>query len=164
QWIQRYYSFRRLGTQVAPTGGAMGYGVPAGIAASLFAPNRRVVAIAGDGGFMMTASELATARRYDVGVTFIVVNNGMFGTIRGHQERYFPGRVSGTDLTNPDFIALGESFGIQSYRVEQTAQFATALESARNLKGPALIEIVLDAEALSTRATLTQVREAAQRR
>ncbi|MDA0368767.1 MAG: thiamine pyrophosphate-binding protein [Proteobacteria bacterium] len=164
QWIQRYYAFRRLGTQVAPTGGAMGYGVPAGIAASLFAPNRRVVAIAGDGGFMMTASELATARRYDVEVTFIVVNNGMFGTIRGHQERYFPGRVSGTDLTNPDFIALGESFGIPSYKVERTAQFGPALEAAGTLKGPALIEIVLDAEALSTRATLSQAREAAQAR
>jgi acetolactate synthase I/II/III large subunit len=92
------------------------------------------------------------------------VNNGMFGTIRGHQERYFPGRVSGTDLTNPDFIALGESFGIPSYKVERTAQFAPALEAAVTLKGPALIEIVLDAEALSTRATLSQAREAAQAR
>ncbi len=162
QWIQRYYGFRRLGTQIAPCGGAMGYGVPAGIATGLFAPDRRVVAFAGDGGFMMTASDLATARRYNVGVTFVVVNNGMFGTIRGHQERHFPGRVSGTDLTNPDFTAMGASFGIPAHKVDRTDQFQPALRAALAVGGPALIEIVLDAETISTRATLSQVRVAAQ--
>ncbi|MEQ8248120.1 MAG: thiamine pyrophosphate-binding protein [Alphaproteobacteria bacterium] len=162
QWIQRFYAFRRLGTQIAPCGGAMGYGVPAGIAAGLHAPERHVVAFAGDGGFMMTASELATARRYDVGVTFVVVNNGMFGTIRGHQERHFPGRVSGTDLTNPDFTAMARAFGLPAHRVERTDQFEPALAAAFREDGPALIEIMLDPEAISPRATLSQVRAAAQ--
>jgi acetolactate synthase-1/2/3 large subunit len=161
QWIQRYYPFRKLGTQIAPTGGAMGYGVPAGIAAALFAPTRKVVAFAGDGGFMMTGNELATAKRYNVGVTFIVVNNGMFGTIRGHQERRFPARVSGTDLTNPDFCAFAGAFGIPAHRVAETAQFGPALAAALETEGPALIEIVLDPEVLSTRGTLAAMREAA---
>jgi len=161
QWFQRFVPFRRLGTQIAPTGGAMGYGVPAGIAAALWAPNRRAIALAGDGGFMMTASELATARQYDANVTFIVVNNGMYGTIRGHQERTFPGRPSGTDLTNPDFVRYAEAFGIPAYKVEATQHFAPALRDANATQGPALIEIVLDPETVSSRATLTQVRDRA---
>ncbi len=161
QWLQRFYPFRRLGTQIAPTGGAMGYGVPAGIAAALWRPETRALALVGDGGFMMTGNELATARRYDANVTFVVVNNGMFGTIRGHQERSFPGRPSGTDLTNPDFVRFAESFGIPAFRVESTEDFGPALHDANATKGPALIEIVLDPETVSSRATLSQVRDRA---
>ena len=105
-WAHRFYEFRDYPTQLAPTSGAMGYGVPAAVAAKLLHPERDVVAIAGDGDFLMTGQELATAVQYDAPIVVLIVNNGMFGTIRMHQERHYPGRVSGTDLVNPDFAAL----------------------------------------------------------
>lgn len=161
QWVQRYYPFRQLGTQVAPPSGAMGYGVPAGIAAKVIHPARQVVVFVGDGGFLMTGNELATAVQHDVGVIVIVVNNAMFGTIRAHQERRYPGRVSGTGLKNPDLTALGKSFGVHATRVTRTAEFAPVFKAALAAKGPSLIEVVIDPEAISPTATLSQIRNAA---
>lgn len=161
QWVQRYYPFRQLGTQVAPPVGAMGYGVPAGIAAKLIHPTRHVVVFVGDGGFLMTGNELATAVQHDVGVIVVVVNNGMFGTIRAHQERRYPGRVSATDLKNPDLTALGQSFGMHATRVTRTVEFTPAFEAALAAQGPSLIEVVIDPEAISPNATLSQIRNAA---
>ena len=119
-WAHRFYVFRSYRTQLAPLSGAMGYGVPAAIAAKLVHPERDVVCLAGDGDFLMSASELATARQAEAPIVVLVVDNGMYGTIRMHQERRFPGRVSGTDLLNPDFAALAEAFGCHAERVERT--------------------------------------------
>ena len=110
-WAHRFYEFRQYPTQLAPTSGAMGYGVPAAVAAKIMFPERVVVAMAGDGDFLMTGQELATAVQHDAAIVVLVVNNGMYGTIRMHQERHYPGRVSGTDLVNPDFAALARAFG-----------------------------------------------------
>lgn len=161
QWVQRFYPFRRYRTQIAPTGGAMGYGVPAGVAAGLVHPTRRVVAFAGDGGFMMTGNEIATAAQYDVGVVFVVVNNGMFGTIRAHQERRYPARPHGTDLKNPDFTALAEAAGLRARRVTRTCEIEAAFDDALSHNGPALVELMLDPEAASTNASLSRIRDVA---
>jgi len=157
-WLHRFFAYRSFKTQLAPTSGAMGYGVPAGIAAALTEPERPVVALAGDGCFLMSGSELATAARYNTRVVFIVVNNAMYGTIRMHQERAYPGRVEGTDLTNPDFAAYAESFGLAAWRVEDTQGFKPALERALAVDGPSLIELVVDPEAISPAATLSALR------
>ena len=129
-WAHRFYEFRDYPTQLAPTSGAMGYGVPAAVAAKLLHPERDVVAIAGDGDFLMTGQELATAVQYDAPIVVLIVNNGMFGTIRMHQERHYPGRVSGTDLVNPDFAALAQAFGAHGMVVERTEDFAAAFDAA----------------------------------
>lgn len=157
-WLHRFNRYRGFGTQLAPTSGAMGYGVPAAIAAKIMNPERTVIACAGDGCFMMSAMELATAVRYDAAVVFLVFNNGMFGTIRMHQEREYPGRVSGTDLTNPDFLAFADSFGMPSWRVQETAEFAPALAEALASGKPSLIEIMVDPDAISPTTTITQLR------
>ncbi|MCA0420037.1 MAG: thiamine pyrophosphate-binding protein, partial [Proteobacteria bacterium] len=119
-----------------------------------------VVSVAGDGCFMMNGQELATAVQYDLKILFIVVNNGMYGTIRMHQERHYPTRVSGTALVNPDFVTLARAYGLHAERVEQTADFEVALERARQAAGSALIELVTDPEALSVRSTLSKLRSA----
>jgi acetolactate synthase I/II/III large subunit len=163
-WLHRFHRYRPA-TQLAPTSGSMGYGAPAAIAAKLTAPECVVVNFSGDGCFLMHGQELATAVQYKAGVVFIVVNNGSYGTIRMHQERHYPARVSGTDLRNPDFVALAKAYGAEGFTVSKTAEFAPALKAALNhtLTGcPALIEIVLDVEALTPRQTLTQIRTAAQ--
>jgi len=129
-WGHRFHHHAGFRTQLAPTSGAMGYGVPAGIAAKLLEPGRAVVVIAGDGDFLMTGQELATAVQERAAVLFIVVDNGLYGTIRMHQERTFPGRVSGTRLANPDFAALAESYGALGLRVESTDAFGSALDRA----------------------------------
>ena len=129
-WAHRFYVFRRYRTQLAPLSGAMGYGLPAAIAAKLVHPERDVVCLAGDGDFLMTAQELATARQAGAAVVVLVVDNGMYGTIRMHQERRYPGRVSGTDLSNPDFVALARAFGAYGERVERTADVPAALDRA----------------------------------
>lgn len=162
-FLHRYFEYKGYGTQMAPTCGSMGYGLPAAIAAKLAEPQKTVLAFAGDGCFMMTCQELATAMQYDVPVIIIVVNNGMFGTIRMHQEREYPGRVSGTKLVNPDFAAFARSFGAHGETVEATDEFAPALERAMASGKPALIELKTDPEALTPRQTLTQVRESAQK-
>jgi acetolactate synthase I/II/III large subunit len=158
-WLHRHFSYKHFRSQLAPTSGAMGYGVPAAIAAKSMYPERAVVALAGDGCFMMSAQELATAMHYDLHVVFIVVNNGQFGTIRMHQERHYPNRVHGTAVTNPDFAAFARSFGAHGETVERTEDFLPALERSLAAKRAALIEIRLPQEASTPGATLEQIRE-----
>ena len=157
-WPHRFYSYGGFRTQLAPTSGAMGYGVPAGVAAKLVHPERTVVTFAGDGDFLMTGQELATAAQYDLKVLFIVVNNSMYGTIRMHQEREFPGRVSGTQLRNPDFAALARAYGHHGEIVESTADFEAAFDRAQKAPTSALIEVRVDPEAISPRTTLSAIR------
>lgn len=158
-FVHRYFQYKRYRTCLAPTSGSMGYGLPAAIAAKLAHPERAVVNVQGDGCFLMTGQELATAVQYGLPVVTIVANNGMYGTIRMHQEREYPRRVIGTTLVNPDFAAYARSFGAQGYTVEATADFAPALAEALQGTRPAIIELKLDPEALSVRKTLTEVRE-----
>ncbi len=160
-WIHRFHRYRRFRTQLAPTNGSMGYGVPAAVAAKLTAPARMVVSFNGDGCYMMNGQELATAMQYNAAVIFVVVNNGSYGTIRMHQERAYPSRVSGTDLLNPDFVALARAYGAHGELVEQTADFAPAFERAAKAGKPALIEIRLSVEVITPRQTLSQIRAAA---
>ena len=161
-WVHRYYPYRGFRTQVAPTSGAMGYGVPAGVAAKAVHPNRTVISWNGDGCFMMNGQELATAVQHDLPVIFVVVNNGMYGTIRMHQERHYPDRVIGTELKNPDFAALARAYGALGETVTRTEQFAPAFERAKAAGKPSLIEIRVDPEALTPRQSLSQIRAAAQ--
>ncbi|MCR6497539.1 thiamine pyrophosphate-binding protein [Shinella sp. CPCC 101442] len=160
-WAHRFYQYRTFRTQLGPTNGSMGYGVPAAIAAKITAPERMVVAFAGDGCFLMNGQELATAMQYDARVVFLVINNGMYGTIRMHQERSYPGRVSGTRLTNPDFAALARSYGLHGETVVETDEFADAFRRSEASGKPALIEIRIDPEALTPKMSLTQIREQA---
>jgi acetolactate synthase I/II/III large subunit len=160
-WVHRFYRYTGFRTQLAPTSGAMGYGVPAAIGAKAVHPNRTVVCFAGDGCFMMTSQELATAVQYGLNVIFIVVNNGMYGTIRMHQEREFPGHVHGTALRNPDFVAYARSFGAHGELVVKTADFAPAFARASAAGKPALIEIRIDPEAITPSTTLAALRAAA---
>jgi acetolactate synthase I/II/III large subunit len=162
-WLHRFHRYARFRTQLAPTSGAMGYGVPAAIAAKAVHPDRVVVSFNGDGCFLMYGQELATAVQYDLAVVFIVVNNGMYGTIRMHQERRYPGRVVGTELRNPDFAAFARAFGAHGEIVEETAQFAPALDRALAAGRPALIELRLDPEAITPSTTLSAIRETAVR-
>jgi acetolactate synthase-1/2/3 large subunit len=143
-WVHRFYRYRRPATEMAPTSGAMGYGLPAAIAAKLKHPDRTVVCLAGDGCFMMYPQELATAVQYGAAVIVIVVNNGMLGTIRMHQEREYPGRVSSTALKNPDFVALARAFGAHAEIVERTEDFPAALARAQAAGVAALIELRTD--------------------
>ena len=163
-WVHRFHRYRGFRTQLAPTSGAMGYGVPAAIAAKAVYPDRVVVAFAGDGCFLMTGQELATAVQYQLNVIFIVVNNNMYGTIRMHQERAFPGHVHGTALVNPDFAAYARAFGASGEVVENTAEFAPAFARAMKAGRPALIEIRIDPEAISPNTTLQAIRKAAEAR
>ncbi|PZO75594.1 MAG: thiamine pyrophosphate-binding protein [Mesorhizobium amorphae] len=158
-WIHRFHRFHRFQSQAAPTNGSMGYGTPAAVAAKMMFPEREVVAFAGDGCFMMNGQEFATAVQYGLAITVIVVNNGTFGTIRMHQEREYPGRVSGTDLHNPDFAALARAYGGHGETVTRTEDFAPAFERARSSGKPSIIEIQLDAEAITPTRTLTEIRE-----
>jgi acetolactate synthase-1/2/3 large subunit len=143
-WVHRFYKYRTLGTELAPTNGAMGYGLPAAVAAKLAHPNRTVVCFAGDGCFMMYPQELATAMQFGAAVIVLVVNNGMLGTIRMHQEREYPGRVSGTNLLNPDFVSFAQAFGAHAERVEHDADFPAAFERARASGRAAVIELCTD--------------------
>jgi acetolactate synthase-1/2/3 large subunit len=160
-WVHRFHRYRGFRTQLAPTSGAMGYGVPAAIGAKALYRDRTVISFAGDGCFLMTGQELATAVQYRLNVIFIVVNNNMYGTIRMHQEREFPGNVYGTALVNPDFAAYARAFGAHGDVVENTAEFAPAFERAMKAGKPALIEIRIDPEAISPNTTLTAIRAAA---
>jgi acetolactate synthase-1/2/3 large subunit len=158
-WLHRFFRYKRSRTQLAPTSGAMGYGLPAAIAAGIRHPDRTVVCFAGDGCFMMASTELATIVRHRVPVIVVVVNNSVYGTIRMHQEREYPGRVSGTDLKNPDFAALARAYGGHGETVEMTADFGPACERALAAGKPAIIHVKTDAEALTSRITLTKLRE-----
>ena len=165
-WAHRFWIYGGLRTQLAPTSGAMGYAVPSGVAAKIAAPERTVVTFAGDGEFMMTGQELATAVQYGAGVVIIVFNNSMFGTIRMHQEKTYPGRVSGTTLRNPDFAALARAYGGHGEIVEKTADFAPALARAlahaNGKQLPALIELRYDGNLITPNATLEAMRKAAE--
>lgn len=153
-WIHRYFRHRGFRTQLAPTSGAMGYGIPAGVAAALEHPDRTVVAFGGDGCFMMYPQELATAVQHGAKLVVIVANNGMYGTIRLHQENNYPGRVSATNLFNPDFAAFAKSFGIYGEVVTRTEDFAAAFERAKNADGPALLELRTDPNIITPATTL----------
>mgnify|MGYP003623102005 CR=1 FL=1 len=157
-WLHRFFRYKRFGTQLGPTAGAMGYGFPAAIAAKLHRPQRIVVAFAGDGCFLMNGSELATAVQYGANVVTLVVNNGMYGTIRMHQERGYPGRVVGTDLVNPDFVAYARAFGAHGALVQRTEEFAPAFEAALAAGTPALIELRTDPDLITPRTTLREIR------
>lgn len=160
-WIHRFFPFHLFRTQLAPTSGAMGYGLPSAVAAKLIHPQRIVVSVNGDGCFLMNGQELATAVRYQLPMIILVVNNGMYGTIRMHQEREYPGRVIGTDLFNPDFVALAKAYGGEGYLVKQTDEFFSAFDKALKATRPVLIEIKIDPEAISARSSLSQIREQA---
>jgi acetolactate synthase-1/2/3 large subunit len=160
-WVHRFHRYPHYKSQLAPTRGSMGYGVPAAVAAKRGNPERTVVAFAGDGCFLMTGQELATAAQYGANIITIVVNNGMYGTIRMHQERDYPGRVSATSLVNPDFAKLAEAYGCHGEVVEKTEDFADAFKRAEASGKPALIEIRLDPEAITISSSLSQIREKA---
>lgn len=160
-WIHRFYHFDGFGTQLAPTSGSMGYGVPAAVGAKRIFPDRTVVGFAGDGCFLMNGQEFATAVQYQLPVVIVVVDNSMYGTIRMHQEREYPGRISATELRNPDFAAYARAFGGYGERVEKTEEFAPAFERALASGQPAIVHCVLDPEVISPAFTLTEVREAA---
>ncbi len=160
-WVQRFFRFRRFRSQLGPTNGAMGYGVPAALAAQVAAPERQAVCLVGDGGFLMTGQELATALQYDLAPLILIVNNGLYGTIRMHQEREYPTRVTGTELRNPDFAAMARAFGAFGATVARTAEFAPALEAALAAGGAAVVDLRIDREAISTRLSLSAVRAAA---
>lgn len=160
-WVQRYWRYGGFRTQLAPTSGTMGYGLPAAIGAALREPQRTVLCFAGDGCFLMNGQELATAVHEGAKLLVVVVNNGIYGSIRMHQERHYPGRVWGTDLGNPDFAALARSYGAFGETVLRTADFPAALQRARAAAGPALIELRTDPEALTPRLTVSALRAAA---
>lgn len=153
-WVHRYLQHRATHTQLAPISGAMGYGIPAAIAAKLAHPGRLVVCFAGDGCFQMSAQELATARQYGLAIVIVVVNNAMYGSIRMHQELNFPGRVHGTDLMNPDFTLLARAHGLPAWRVSRTAEFAPAFDAAAAAPQGALIELCTDPQQITTRSRL----------
>jgi acetolactate synthase-1/2/3 large subunit len=161
-WLHRFYKYRDLHTQLAPTSGSMGYGLPAAIAGKLRHPDRPVICFAGDGCFQMVLQELGTAMQFNVPIIVIVVNNGMYGTIRMHQERNFPGRVSATQITNPDFMMLAKAYGMQTARVEKTEDFATVMDHMVRENQFAMIELIMDPEDLTPKQTLSQIRQTAQ--
>lgn len=158
-WVHRFFQFSTPRIQLGPISGAMGYGVPAAVAAKVVHPERTVVSFAGDGCFLMNGQELATAVQYGLSIIFIVVNNGMYGTIRMHQERHFPGRVHGTLLTNPNFADYARAFGAHGAMVERTADFAEAFEQALRAERPALIELKVDPEAILPGQQLSGIRK-----
>lgn len=157
-WLHRFYRHRRFRTQVAPTSGTMGYGLPAAIAASLRHPDRLSICFAGDGCFQMTLQELATAQQFGARVIVLLCNNGMYGTIRMHQEKNYPNRVSGTNIVNPDFVALAKAYGLEVARVEATEQFAKAFETVVASGKSGVIEVITDPEDLTPRFSLSEIR------
>lgn len=159
-WLHRFHRYRRHGDQLAPTSGSMGYGLPAAVAAKITEPERLVVCFAGDGCLQMTMQEFGTAVQHGANIIVVAVNNGIYGTIRMHQEREYPARVSGTMMVNPDFAMLARAYGGHGETVNTTAEFAPAFERAVKSGKPAIIEIKLDPEALTPRASLSQIREA----
>jgi len=158
-WLHRHWLYKGFRTQLGSTNGSMGYGYPAAVAAKLAQPARTVIALCGDGDFLMTGQEIATAAQYGANFVALVVNNGLYGTIRMHQEREYPGRVYGTELRNPDFAAYARAFGGHGETVERTADFAPAFERAAASGKPALIEIRIDPDAITPATTLSAIRE-----
>jgi acetolactate synthase-1/2/3 large subunit len=162
-WVHRFHRYRRFGTQLAPVSGSMGYGVPAAIAAKRLKPAATVVAFTGDGDFLMTGQELATAVQYGLAIRILVIDNGSYGTIRMHQERHYPGRVFATDLRNPDFAALARAYGAEGWTVERDGDAVPMLEKAFAAKGASVVHVKLDPEAILPTATLSDIRARALR-
>jgi acetolactate synthase-1/2/3 large subunit len=160
-WIHRFYRFRKFATHIAPTSASMGYGMPAAVAMKRLYPDRLVLSVNGDGDFLMNGQEFATAVQYDLPIIVIVCDNGIYGTIRMHQEREFPGRVSATTLRNPDFATYAKAFGGFGVTVEKTADFGVAFRAAADSGKPAIIHLKIDPEAITPMTTLTKIREQA---
>lgn len=163
-WLHRFWRHQSFGSQLAPTSGSMGYGVPAGVAASRLDPGRRVIIVAGDGCFLMHGQEFATAVQYSLPIVVIIVDNGMYGTIRMHQEREYPERVIGTSLTNPDFAAYARAFGGHGERVERTEEFMEAFNRAVASGKPAILHCIENPEALTPTKSLSAIRHEGQAR
>jgi len=163
-WVHRFHSYRQFGTQLAPTSGSMGYGFPSAVAAKLIYPERAVVAFCGDGDFLMTGQELATAAKHRLAFVTLIINNGMYGTIRMHQEMHYPGRVFGTELFNPDFAALAKAYGAFGETVTRTEDFPAAYARASAFAGPAVLELKTDPEAITSKQTIGQIRAATKSR
>jgi acetolactate synthase-1/2/3 large subunit len=162
-WVQRFLRYRSFGSQLAPTSGSMGYGLPAAVGAKTVRPDRIVVCFAGDGCFLMNGQEFATAVQYSLAIIVCIVDNCMYGTIRMHQERHYPGRVSATDLVNPDFAAYARAFGGHGERVDRTEDFAAAFNRALGSGRPSIIHMILDPEALTPSASLSDIKGAESR-
>jgi acetolactate synthase-1/2/3 large subunit len=162
-WPQRFLSFGRPGRVLAPVSGSMNYGVHAGVAASLVHPDRVVVVCVGDGGFTMGEAELATARRYGARLVVLLFNNDQFGSVRVHQERRYPGRSIGMDLTNPDFVMLAKSYGAHAEVVRRTDEFAPAWARALGCGTAAVIELRTDPEQLNSRISVSDLRSRVRR-
>jgi acetolactate synthase-1/2/3 large subunit len=160
-WVHRFFRFRQFAQHIAPTSGSMGYGVPAAIGIKRLYPERQVVCIAGDGDFLMNAQEYATAVQYDLPFVTVIADNGLYGTIRMHQEREYPGRVSATTLQNPDFVAYARAFGGFGVRVEKTADFPDAFRAAQASGKPAVVQLKIDPDAITPSTTLSKIRAAA---
>jgi acetolactate synthase-1/2/3 large subunit len=160
-WLHRHFQYKGFRTQLGSTAGSMGYGYPAAVAAKLSAPERNVLAVCGDGDFLMNGQEIATAAQYGANFVALVVNNGLYGTIRMHQEREYPGRVYGTGLRNPDFAAYARAFGGHGETVEKTEDFAPAFERASRAGKPAIVELKIDPDAITPAITLSAIREKA---
>ena len=160
-WVGRFLRFRRFEQQLGPTSGSMGYGLPAAIGAKRVFPDRPVVCFTGDGDFLMNGQEFATAVQYNLAVIVILIDNGIFGTIRMHQERAFPGRVIASDLRNPDFAAYARAFGGHGETVEETAEFLPAFERALASGAPSIVHVKIDPEAITPATTLSAIRAAA---
>jgi acetolactate synthase-1/2/3 large subunit len=157
-WIHRFFRFRRFGTHIAPASGSMGYGVPAAVAMKRLYPERTVVCLAGDGDFLMNGQEFATAVQYNLPFTTIIVDNGMYGTIRMHQEREYPGRISATELRNPDFSGYARAFGGFGVSVERTEDFPAAFKAAQASGKPAIVRLAVDPEAITPTMTIAKIR------
>ena len=162
-WLHRFHRFTEFGTQLAPTSGSMGYGLPAAVGAKRISPEKMVVCFAGDGCFMMHGQEFATAVQYNLPIVVLIIDNGMYGTIRMHQEKHYPGRISATHLQNPDFAAYARAFGGHGERVESTDQFAAAFERAVASGKPAIVHCLIDPEAITPTTTISKLRAAAQK-
>jgi acetolactate synthase I/II/III large subunit len=160
-WIHRYYRFRRFATQIAPTSASMGYGVPAAVAMKRVFPERTVISVNGDGDFLMNGQEFATAVQYELPIIVIVCDNGSYGTIRMHQERFYPTRVIATDLRNPDFAAYARAFGGFGTLVERTTEFAEAFDAARRSGLPSIIHLKIDPDRILPAANLSDIRRKA---
>jgi acetolactate synthase-1/2/3 large subunit len=160
-WVHRFWRYRHYASQLAPIAGSMGYGVPAAVAAKRLLPDRTVIAFAGDGDFLMTGQELATAMQYELPIIIVIADNGMYGTIRMHQERHYPARVIGTELRNPDFAALARAYGAFGALVEKTADFTAAFEAALASGKPAVIHLKVDPQAITPATTIDAIRKAA---
>jgi acetolactate synthase-1/2/3 large subunit len=157
-WIHRFYRFRRFGTQIAPVSASMGYGIPAAVAMQRLYPNRKVIAINGDGDFLMNGQEFATAVKYRLPILALVFDNSIYGTIRMHQEREYPGRVTATDLVNPDFAAYARAFGGFGATVEKTAAFPAAFRAAEASGQPSIIHVKFDPDGITPTSTLSGIR------